>query len=485
MPAFNGPKKKPRTLLYRRLVLGINLILISVLTAFMLWDYYLSLNSHIREKKNALEEEAKILLSSVLRLKEGGLQGVQNFIDETCGAMQESTSPGHHIAVQIGTDIIQAHAHHRASDELFSAMQKASVAEKGIALIDNETIVVGKSKRNDVVVYVSEYLSNIKKVIRAQIIWRLGSIAVVGLLVVVIINVMMRKLIGKPLTGMVKTVQHFGQGNFSIRMPAVETKELGLLADTFDEMAAALQTADNDRKLRMEKAMNIQMNLLPAASSLTDLKFAYIFRPAAEVAGDYFDIIRLPDNTFLFCVADVVGHGVPAAMEAAMLKAVLKTAAPHESDPQKIIQLLHSIFSEETLEEDFATVMLVHWQPVKSILTYASAGHETGYLARSNGEILELNPTGPVLGIRELSQWSQISINVSPKDRIIMLTDGIIETFSPKGELFGRQRIIESLKLGRSQPINAISETLLNDIISFRGQVQQTDDITFLAVELE
>src|SRR4030042_550373 len=131
-------KQKRRSSLSRRVTQAVNLTLISVLAVFLIWDYQLSLNAYIREKKVALGEEAKILLPAVLRLREKGPQAMQYFIDETCGAMQESTSPGHHIAVQIGPDVFQAHAHHRASEELFLAMQRASVTKNGIAPIGNE-----------------------------------------------------------------------------------------------------------------------------------------------------------------------------------------------------------------------------------------------------------------------------------------------------------------------------------------------------------
>jgi serine phosphatase RsbU (regulator of sigma subunit) len=333
-------------------------------------------------------------------------------------------------------------------------------------------------------VYVSEYLSNIEKVVRAQIIWRLGSIVVVGLLVAVILNVMLRKLIGRPLTAMVNTVQQFGRGNLTARMPHIETMELGLLADKFDKMAAAIQAADSDRKMRMEKAIDIQMKLLPVPSSLTDLKFTYIFRPAAEVAGDYFDIIRFPDNTFLFCVADIVGHGVPSAMEAAMLKAVLKITAQHEADPQRLIYLLHNSFSEVTPEEDFATVMLVHWKPVEGVINYVSAGHETGYLARSNGQIKELTSTGPILGITGLSEWSEQQFAIEPGDRIILLTDGITETLSTEGEVFGRDRIIEVINKFRQESIETFLDGLMEAVVTFRGSGMQLDDITVLSVDL-
>lgn len=465
-------------------MLAVNLALVGILGSFMMWDYYAEWSTHIGEKRTALQEEAKVLLISVLQLEEQGNHAVQSFIDEVCGAMQEATSPGHHIAVQMSSISLQAQAHHRASPAIFSAMKQSVSAADGLASIGQRTIVVGSAKEGDVVVYVSEYLSNIRQILRAQILRRVINIVLVGVALAVILNIVLHQFIAQPLRAMTSTIQRFGQGNLNSRMPFIRTMELGFLADEFDHMARTIETANTERRLRMEKAQMIQKNLLPDLSSIVDIRLTCLFQPAAEIAGDYFDIIRFSDHTLLFCIADVIGHDVPAAMGAAMLKALLKTATEQENKPEKLIYIVHSAFSQVTLEGDFATIMLAHWHPTSRVLTYVSAGQETGYLIRSQSEIQQLKSTGPVMGIQGLAQWSKTRLIITPRDRLVMLTDGIVETLSPQGEVFGRERLMDILEQTRSEPLNTLSEKLMDNITSFRGPTPQTDDMTMLAIEL-
>lgn len=477
-------KFKKRPSLTGRVTLAINLAMASVLGSFIIWNSYIEWNTHIAEKRTTLEEEAKILVTSIVGLKGQGNHLVQNFIDEVCGAMQETTSPGHHIAVQLGSEVLQAKAHHRASPAIFTAMKNSVHNKDSLAQIDSKTIVVGTASNEDITVFVSEYLSNIKRIVRAQVIRRIVSIILVGFALVIVLNFVLHKMIAVPLYGMVDVVRQFAIGRMSSRMPNVNTKELGVLTDEFNHMAGIIETAEKERRQRLEKARMIQQNLLPDTSSFNNIKLACLFQPAAEVAGDYYDIITLNDHSLLFCIADVIGHDVPAAMSAAMLKALLKEAVGQEYNLSKLIHRVHLAFSEVTLESDFATMILARWSPQNRRLYYVSAGHETAYLVRSEGQIEELNSTGPILGLEGISEWSEQELVIGQTDRLILLTDGITETLSPKGETFGRKRVIEVIEKSRQKPVEAFSERLIESIVTFRGSGIQLDDITMLAIEL-
>jgi serine phosphatase RsbU (regulator of sigma subunit) len=476
--------EKDRPTLKRRLLLAVGLVLVTVLGAFMFWDYSRTWRSLIEEKRIALEEEAKVLLKSIYRLKQDGNLGLQAYIDEVCGTMQETTSPGHHIVVEIGPDIFQAEAHHRASPEILSAMKGAATQSDGLAPLEKKAIVVGVAGNNDITVYVSEYLSNLRAIVKAQLLSRAASILLLGLVLAIVLNVLLNRVVLRPLNAMVGVIRRFGRGQLGARMPCSPTKELSLLAQEFDRMAVTIERAECDRRGRMEKARQIQRHLLPNPSKIRELNFACIFQPAADVAGDYYDIVRFSNGAYLFCVADVVGHDVPAAMSAAMLKALLKTAAEQENQPQKIIYLVHSAFSEVTLIGDFATMFLASWSPAKEALTYVNAGHEPGYLLDSKGRIRQLGVTGPILGLEDLSEWSQHEVRVHSGDRLIMLTDGIVETLSPEGKEFGRERLIEILKQNCSEPLNTWPQTIMSEISTFSGKDRQRDDLTMLAIEL-
>ncbi len=478
-------ERRSRVTLRGRLLLGVNLTLVVVLGVFTAWDYYAGWKALIGQKRTALEEEAKILVPSIQYIRGQGSRAVQEFVDEACGSMQESTSPGHHIALNIGEEALQARAHHRASAEILGAMQSAARTADGLARVGDETIVVGMAEQDDVTVYISEYLSNIKQIMRGHIIRRLSSIVLLGVGTMIMLNIILRWLLMKPLESMVSMVHRFGSGELAARMPDPGTMELGVLGREFNRMAEALERADLQRRLRMKKAHQIQENLRPDLKNMPGLKIECLFRPAAEVSGDYYDVLSLGDGSLLFCVADVTGHDVPAAMGAAMLKAIMQTGVEQLYDPVEFLHLLNDRFCKVTLDEDFATVFLARWDPSTHTLSYANAGHEPGYFIPREGEVKILHPTGSLVGVNEGADWATHSIAVHPRDRLVMHTDGLTETRGANGEMFGRgrKRVLEVLKETKSQPLNVVRGRLFERLESFRGVVPQSDDITFLAIE--
>jgi len=486
---MNDPQNKTqvkRRALIRRVVLAANLSLACILGFFIIWNSYVEWHTHIAEKKNALENESRILIRSVVSLKHQGRDVVENFINSACGAMQESTSPGHHIAVLLDDDVIQAKAHHRASPELFAAMQNAIHNPKGIASIEQRDIVVGISNIDNVTVYVSEYLSDIRQIIITQVTRSIVSIILVGLTIAIVLNIILHRMIALPLNAMVDIVRQFAYGRRDCRMPDVNTNELGALADEFNHMAAVIETAEKDRNARLEKARQIQQNLFPDISSVKDVEIACLFYPASEAGADYdyYDVIRLKDNSILLCVVDVIGYDVPAAMSAAMLKALIKEAAEEENDLSKLISQVHVAFSEVMPESDYATMFLARWSVSERLLYYANAGQELGYLVKSNAHIEQLNVSGPILGLESSPHWTQQSVNIDEGDRLILLTDGVTETVSPQGEPFGRERTKQIIEKYRQQPVEEFAEHLINYVTRFRGSGPQLDDITVMAVDL-
>ncbi len=474
-----------RRTLTGKLLIVVNLVLVVVLGLFLVWDYYVSRHMLLEEKKIALEEEAKVLLPSAVRLREQGLGAVQDYIDEVCGAMQETTSPGHHIAVRMGDEVLQAEAHHRASPAMFVGMQQAANSPAGLATVEGKLIVVGTAARGSVVAYISEYLSNIRAAIRSQIRRRLANILMAGVVLGLAVNLTLHRLMARPLQNMVQVVHRLGQGELSARMPQTDTMELGLLADAFDRMAGALQKVEEQRQRAMNKASRIQDNLKPDLKGLAGLKARCLFQPADEVAGDYYDVMRCHDGSLILCIADVAGHGVPAAMGAGMLKAILQIAVEQESDPKRLLSLVNHAFCRVGLSEDFATMILMRWVASDSALSYASAGHEPGYLLRNEEIMRVIEPTGPVLGFEDSSEWERQSLMVEPKDRLILLTDGLAETASPRGEMFGRERLRALLAARSSQPLNQLIAQLRQELRDHLGGAAQADDMTLLAVEFQ
>ena len=242
-------KKRPS--LIKCTLLGVNLTLLVVLGSFMIWDYYTTTNANLLEKRYVLQEESSILLRAITQdnLKNDSVK-LQQFIDETCSAMQDSISPGHHIAVNIQSVTIQSHVRGQSTPQMLNAMRQAALSKTGTAKTGSETIIVGSSTSSEsgISVYVSEYLSNIYKIGRDEVVRRLISIIILGITLAIVLNFVLFKLVSKPLHKMTDAIQLFGRGNFDTRMPETDTYELGLLADEFDQMASDISKAHYEQK---------------------------------------------------------------------------------------------------------------------------------------------------------------------------------------------------------------------------------------------
>src|SRR3972149_2710934 len=197
------------------------------------------------------------------------------------------------------------------------------------------------------------------------------------------------------------------------------------MATEINEMSYALHCAAEERRWQMNKARQIQENLLPKFPQLAGLKLASLYRPAEDDAGDYFDVGELTDGKVLLCVADVVGHGVPAAMMAVMLKTLVHHAIESLTDPAAILKYLNRRFMDLAVDSDFVSMFIAIWNPMTSAITYASAGHETAVLMRKgSGELQNLDSTGVLLGITE-SNWEEQQVLAKSGDRLVVGTDGL------------------------------------------------------------
>jgi len=480
-PLASDRPTKGRSLRWKILV-AVNAAVVAILIIFMVWDYTVEWSAHLREKRTAMDEQAKTLLPAVLRLSRN-LDDVQTYIDRVCAQMQEGTSPGHHIVVQIGGHVLQARPHQRQSPEMERAVLAAASRPTGSAGTNRGRIIVGQARQAGAAVYVSEYLFNIERIIRAQIARRIFSVLLLGVVLAVVLNLLIDRLITRPLGAVVGAVRRLSTGELGVQVPSANTAELAFLADEFNSMSAALAAADRARQEQMHKARRIQQRLIPSDIEDIGVKAAWIYEPATEVAGDYFDIRQTEADLVLFCVADVTGHGVPAAMVAAMIKTLFTSVAAQSSDPQAILTVLNEGLSAATLEEDFASMIVVAWDPAGHRLRYASAGHEPAYLIRPGGPTRTLDSTGPLLGILADATWQTVELEVEAGDRLVIVTDGLSETTSAGGELFGRDRLRALLEQGKTQPLEVWLREAIDRVVTFRGQSAQADDMTILAVE--
>jgi len=170
--------------------------------------------------------------------------------------------------------------------------------------------------------------------------------------------------------------------------------------------------------------------------------------PADAVGGDYYDFLSLPDGSLGIAIGDVSGHGIGPALLMAEVRALLRAFAQTEADVSKILGLSNRVLASDIDGDRFVTLLLVKLDPGNHTLVYASAGHETGYLLDASGAVKEaLGSTSIPLGIRTNMEFPASSpIPLQPGDLLLLLTDGITETCSPDGAVFGSERAVKVVR---------------------------------------
>ena len=440
----------------------------------------------LADKHASLQDEAIAVYEAVQHLARGhGLEAVQRYIDTVCGRMQDAHSPEHQIAVRLNETLLVANAAHRPSPQIAQAMQAASDSPDHSAPLGPRRLIVGHHKGPGVAVYVSESLTNIRRALRAEVLMRLAVLAGLGLVAAGVVNAVLLKIVARPLRQLATTVDRIAHGELGIQAGRFDSWEMQELAHAVDAMSRSLAENDRRRQGQMAKARQIQEHLLPSGAEVPGLTLACLFRPAEDIAGDYYDFVPLPDGTWLICLADVTGHGVPAAMGAAMLKTLLQHAAEHHADPERILKSINARFKAALPSGYFASVFLARWHPASLLLEYASAGHEPGLLLSLTERPHELRATGLPVGIQPEATWETRRLPVRPGNRLLLTTDGASETTDPQDRLFGRDRLTAAFSQTRGDSLSAAVEHIGRELSLHRAGTPPTDDLTLLILEVD
>lgn len=248
---------------------------------------------------------------------------------------------------------------------------------------------------------------------------------------------------------------------------------------------AAQRAISREQKLaavesELATARRIQTSILPRAlPALRGLRLAASYRPMAAVAGDFYDFLPVDQRRVTVLVADVSGHGVPAALIASMLKVAFALQAKHATDPAAILTALNSIL-QGVLDGQFVTAVCTHIDLAVHAITYAGAGHPPAILVRrASGEALELLENGLFLGPFRNVSYANARAPFDPGDRLLLYTDGIIEATFSDGEPFGLVRLREFAAAQVNSEPAAFANALLNTVSIH----DQEDDLTIVVVE--
>lgn len=252
---------------------------------------------------------------------------------------------------------------------------------------------------------------------------------------------------------------------------------------------AAARTQRNEEQLltlnkELEIARGIQAGLLPEKSfSVAGLTAASRYIPATSVAGDFYDFLP-KDGGLGVLIADVSGHGVPAALSASMVKVAISAQRDWADDPARVLSGLNSILCGN-LQGQFVTAGYLYLDPRRGALTYAGAGHPPLLAWRGRQKRVEsMEENGLMLGIFPEGAYKSMTAALEPGDRFVLYTDGIAEAPSLSGEEFGMERFKSFLADHAGSSAQELCDALIKHVTAWSGSTrEQHDDLTLIVVD--
>jgi len=314
--------------------------------------------------------------------------------------------------------------------------------------------------------------------------------------IALLLGLVLARSITKGIHELFQGTERLRQGDFSHPIRAYSRDQLGDLAESFNVMAESVQdllreSADKERlEEELRIARKIQMSLLPQGTvTLPGLRVAALCLPAAEVGGDYYDLLPLSDTRMGVLVADVSGKGTSAALYMAELKGLVLSLSRIYESPARLLGEANRILAANMDPRSFITMTYAVVDTARRTMTYARAGHNP-LIHLSQGVTRVLTPPGLGLGMDRGERFEEIleeaEVPLESGDVFLFFTDGLSEAMNGRAELFGERRlrdVLEQVIETESDEVE-LKDRILEEIRRFVGDAAQHDDMTMVILKV-
>ena len=271
---------------------------------------------------------------------------------------------------------------------------------------------------------------------------------------------------------------------------ANRTRDLQKANDEIKNLNAMLRDENGRLSAELAVAQQLQQMVLPSdeeTASVKDLDIAGYMKPADEVGGDYYDVLQVGDSVYLG-IGDVTGHGLSSGVVMLMAQtAYLTLSQTGETDLQKILATMNQVLYQNIIrikENKNLTLSLIQYQNQKFNLV---GQHETVIICRASGdvEVIDTMDLGFPVGIEEDIELfiDSEQFELLPEDVLLLYTDGITEAENKDQEMFGIEKLTESLMRNHKSGAQLIRDEIMNDLYGFIGDATIHDDISMLVIK--
>jgi len=238
-------------------------------------------------------------------------------------------------------------------------------------------------------------------------------------------------------------------------------------------------------KKELEVAKRVQEFIIP--KEFTAIKYPTVcgrYLPIEDIGGDYFDCYILPNEKIGFLIADVTGHGIPAALVMAMSKMLFSIYSTRSSSSRELLATVNNKMKGLLLDMQYITSFYAIYDHKTKELQYSNAGHTRGlYLKSSMNKVLALDTKGFFIGISESQFYENKTVKVEKGDRFLLYTDGITELKNHANDEFGEKRLARFMIDHMDADGEQFCDLLLKELKSFTSLEDRKDDLAFLYIE--
>lgn len=370
---------------------------------------------------------------------------------------------------------------------------KATQKEVFLVTIGNKPCYCMYSKVNNFVVLVAMTEEEVFFTKKASVYMLAFMETIVFAIFFATIFVLVKVLVVKNIRKINTSLSQITDGDLNVTVDVRDNEEFASLSDDINSTVTTLKHYIDEAAARFNKdleiAKQIQQSALPSVfppyPNRKDFSIYASMNAAKEVGGDFYDFYLVDENHLAFVVADVSGKGIPGAMFMMTSKTLIKSFAESGLPVHEVLTNVNTQLCQNNEAGMFVTAWMGILDLQTGLIKFANAGHNPPLVKHKDGSYEFLKgKVNFVLAGMDMVKYKEQELQLQPGDEIYLYTDGVTEAHNSNNELFGENRLLESLNSTKGMSVEDICKKVKEDVDAFVCDAEQFDDITMLCVQL-